>query len=555
MNKIKIIFFGIIIIASFLRLWQFGNVPPSPDWDEAALGYNAYSVLYTGKDEYGKFLPIVLRSFDDYKPALYAYLIIPFIKVFGLSVVSVRLPSALFGIITVIATFFLVKELFKNKKLEISGILIPVEYLALLSSFLLAISPWHIQFSRVAFESNVGVALNVLSLLFFLKGVRNPKFILLAFFFGAINIYMYQSEKVFTVLLFIILILIYRKELLKIKRKFIIGAILIAFVVGIPMIHYTLTDKNALSRAKGVSVFSDQTQFLKRNAVKFAEDNKSNDYLGIILDNRRLEYGKAIFNGYISHFDLNWLFISGDIARHHAPFMGLLYLFELPFLLIGVFILIFGKFETKTKILIFAYFLLAPLPASITSGVPHAVRTLNFLPTFQIFIALGLLFVWVYLTKVKPVLRIGVIYIFLLIFIFNFTYYFNQYFVQLNYYNALDWQYGYKEAVSYIEPIQKNYKEIIVANERPLDQSYMFFLFYLNYPPESYLKEGGTESGGFKESHDGFSNYIFRSIDWNREDKDKRLFIGRSGDFPDGAKVIKTIYLPNGDPVIKIVEG
>ncbi|PIZ96558.1 MAG: 4-amino-4-deoxy-L-arabinose transferase, partial [Candidatus Levybacteria bacterium CG_4_10_14_0_2_um_filter_36_16] len=67
-----IILFVIIVLAAVIRLWQLGVVPPSPDWDEASLGYNAYSIMTTGKDEYGKFLPFILRSFDDYKPALYA---------------------------------------------------------------------------------------------------------------------------------------------------------------------------------------------------------------------------------------------------------------------------------------------------------------------------------------------------------------------------------------------------------------------------------------------------------------------------------------------------
>ena len=69
----------IFLLAGLLRLWGIGAVPVSLDWDEAALGYNAYSIYHTGRDEYGKFLPVILKSFDDYKPALYAYTIIPFI--------------------------------------------------------------------------------------------------------------------------------------------------------------------------------------------------------------------------------------------------------------------------------------------------------------------------------------------------------------------------------------------------------------------------------------------------------------------------------------------
>src|SRR3989344_1501138 len=89
----KLLFVSIILIAFVLRFWQLGNVPPSPDWDEVSLGYNALSIMQTGKDEYGQSLPVILRSFDDYKPALYTYLVIPFIKVFGLTTLAVRLPS------------------------------------------------------------------------------------------------------------------------------------------------------------------------------------------------------------------------------------------------------------------------------------------------------------------------------------------------------------------------------------------------------------------------------------------------------------------------------
>src|SRR5438046_3421794 len=115
--KSKVFLIAILFIASLLRLWNLGSVPPSPDWDEVALGYNAYSIMQTGRDEYGKFMPIVLQSFDDYKPAIYIYSIIPLIPVFGLDIIAVRLPSAVFGILTVLATYFLVMELFKRKGL------------------------------------------------------------------------------------------------------------------------------------------------------------------------------------------------------------------------------------------------------------------------------------------------------------------------------------------------------------------------------------------------------------------------------------------------------
>src|SRR5438128_1362742 len=97
-----------------------------------------------------------------------------------------------------------------------------------------------------------------------------------------------------------------------------------------------------------------------------------------------------MISGYLAHYDLKWYFVKGDLERHHAPDMSLMYLWELPFLLIGIYYLIFGEFSGKAKLLLFSWVLLAPVPAAFAYGVPHAVRTLNFLPTFQIFTSVGL---------------------------------------------------------------------------------------------------------------------------------------------------------------------
>lgn len=539
----------IISIAAVLRLWQLGSVPPSPDWDETSLGYNAYSIMLTGKDEYGESLPLILRSFDDYKPGLYAYLVIPFIKLFGLEVFSVRLPSVIFGILTVLAAYFLVNELFKRRDI------------AILSSFLLAISPWHIQFSRVAFESNVGVAFNVFTILFFLKGLNSPRLLLLAVFFAGLNIHMYQGEKVFTPLLVLGLLIIFRKKILEIPRRFILGSAFIGFLLILPLIWYTFTQEQVFLRARGVSVFSDQTPFLSRTVERLQRDLEQNDILGLVLDNRRIIYAISFINGYLSHFDINWLFITGDEARHHAPNMGLLYLFELPFLFIGIYSLIFGKFDKKAKLAIFLWFLIAPIPAAITTGVPHAVRTLNFLPTWQIFTAFGILTTLAKVLGIKHnVLSIksGLLLVtcYLLLVTFNFSYYLNQYFVQQNYFNSQFWQYGYKEAVEEVKKLEPKYDKIVVSNRPHLDQSYMFFLFYLKYDPVKYQAEGGTVSGGFAEPHRGFSKYTFRPIEWDKEERNQRiLFVGRSSDFPENTKVIKIIHFLNGETAIKIVEG
>lgn len=555
MKKYAILFLLLItLLAGVMRFYKFGVVPPSPNWDEVALGYNAYSLLQTGRDEYGQFLPIVLRSYDDYKPALYAYLVIPFVAIFGLNTVSVRLPSAVLGVITVVAVYFLLKELLNKKEIEIHKRLVSAEAIALLSAFLLAISPWHIQFSRIGFESNVGLALNVLGALFFLKGLRKPLLLTLSAFFFTVSLYVYQSEKVFVPLLVLTFSLLFYKSLLQLPKKYLFLAVATGLVLIMPLIMYSATNQESFARARGVSVFSDKTQFLKQNVAKVIRDKEKNDFIGEVLDNRRFLYARAIVSGYLSHFDLNWLFITGDLARHHAPRMGLLYWWELPFLFIGIYVVFLSKLDKRTKLILFLWFFLAPVPASITSGVPHAVRTLNFLPMFQIFVAFGILEALGFIKARNYFAMKAFSSLYICFIVFNFTYFLNQYFVQQNYFNSLDWQYGYKDAISYVKEHQGEYEKIIVDNKPHLDQSYMFFLFYLQYPPREYQEFGKSASGGFKENHT-FGKFTFRPIDWSKEEKSPRiLYFGKSSDFPENVDALKQVNFLNGEPAIKIVQ-
>lgn len=539
--KNKIVLILIILVASFLRLWQLGAVPISPDWDEVSLGYNAYSIAHTGHDEYGAFLPVVMRSFDDYKPALYSYLAIPTTEIFGLNVFAVRLPSALFGILTVIAVYFLIKELFKK------------DNIALLASFLLAISPWHVHFSRIAFESNVGLSLNVFGTLLFVKGLKKPWLLFLSALSFVGSMYVYQSEKVFVPLLVVGLVLIFWKKVLQLPKKYILSVIIFGGILLFPMVFYLVTNKNALARARGVSVFSDQT-IIEKSVQWIQDDKERKDYLGLLLDNRRVIYGREVLANYLSHFDLNWLFITGDLARHHAPNMGLMYLWELPFLLVGIFLVVFGNIPRQTKLLLFTWFLITPIPASITTGVPHAVRALNFLPILQIMTGVGILGVLGWLDKRKIIFGVASASLALVI-LFSSFYYVDQYFVQQSYYTAYDWQYGYAQATAYVKAHEKEYKKIVVSNQPPLDQSYMFFLFYLKYPPQVYQKESLLSSGGFRENH-LFGKYEFRPIVWDKETKDADiLYIGRPSDFPNTATAhkLQIILYPNGQEAIVMV--
>ncbi len=128
----------IIAITTLLRLLFLDTIPSGFSCDEAANGYEAYSILETMRDRYGKFMPLFLKILgNDYRESLYIFIIVPFIKIFGLNEFGTRFPAAQCGILTVISVYYFVKESF-NKRI------------GLISALLLAINPWHIQFSCIS---------------------------------------------------------------------------------------------------------------------------------------------------------------------------------------------------------------------------------------------------------------------------------------------------------------------------------------------------------------------------------------------------------------------
>src|SRR3990167_4744464 len=103
----KILLILIIILAALTRVLFLGQFPNGFTGDEAQQGYSAYSILKTGRDEWGELLPIFPRGFGDFKPQLYTYLAIPSIAIFGLTIEAVLLPAALAGILALLVLYFL----------------------------------------------------------------------------------------------------------------------------------------------------------------------------------------------------------------------------------------------------------------------------------------------------------------------------------------------------------------------------------------------------------------------------------------------------------------
>lgn len=524
MKRTYLIILGIVIlIATFFRFYNLDIVPPSASLDEVSLGWNAYSILQTGKDEYGEKFPILLRAYDDYRPALYVYTVIPFIKTLGLNVLSVRLPSAIFSILTVLATYFLVKELFKKSEKEHK--LLKPEYVGLVSAFLLAISPWHIYISRLGHEVNLGLSFAIFGMLFFLK-----KNIYLSALFFVLSFMSYQTEKIFIPLFAMGLFFIFKEGILKMKRKIIV-LLLFSLIILVPFIRATLSE-NALIRFSGTNVLEQKKYRFVDQFLEFQRAASEKDLIGQFINNRRILAGQILAEGYFAHFNPAWLFTNEMGDPHKVPNLGLLYIWELPFILIGIYVLIRYNFDPKIKKVIFLWFLLAPVAASLATQSPHALRSFTFLPTWQIFSSLGFLYVS-YQLRSKRLRKLSIV-AFLLIILLSISYLFNNYFSFFPRVQAESFQLSLKKAIDYVKANEDLYYKVIFTNHNSLAQSYMFFLFYNKYDPKLYLREGGTVSGGYETEHK-FGKYEFRKIDIPQEEIGN-LFIGNYYDFPTVGK-------------------
>lgn len=503
----------IMVLAAFLRLYDLGNNPPSLDWDEASLGYNAFSILKTGKDEFGRAWPISIRSFEDYKPAMYTYLTVPAIWIFGLNEYSVRLPSAIMGTLTVLICFFLLKELFSKR-------------VALLATLLLTISPWHLQFSRIAFESNVSLFFVFTGFWFFLKALKKGVWFVPSAFFLVLSFYTYHSPRLVVPFVLLGWTIFYRKQIWQ-QRKYVFIAFILAIFLLIPFVQEALNVGRA--RLSSVTVISAQGN-LNDSIKKIEYDESVSDLLGKLLHNRRMIYVKAITKGYLDHFNLDFLFFRGDAPdRHHARDMGMLYLWEAPFIAFGLVVLT----RWKNAFPIFWWFLMAPLASSITTGTPHAVRALLFLPIYQIFTAIGIIYSFRWMKKFivfTPVIYLAKISVFILIAI-NIFYYFQMYYVHTPNEASKDWQYGYKQAVEVAKNFEDQVDKIVMTYK--YDQPHIFVLFFNQVDPVWY--QSLWQGGEVLREQRSFGKYTFRLIKWE-EDKNatNTLFIGTSDEIPDG---------------------
>jgi 4-amino-4-deoxy-L-arabinose transferase-like glycosyltransferase len=530
----KLLLLLIVIIAGFLRFYQLGSNPPSLTWDEAAWGYNAYSIGIDTKDEFGRLLPHdYLESFGDFKPPMYAYLDVIPVKVLGLNEFSTRVPSAIFGVLTVLLTYFLVQRIFWNSKEK--------EKYAILSTFILAISPWHIMLSRAAFEANVATFFLIFGVWGFLAATQDKKwYLIIPAVSFALSMYTFNTARIVAPLLVIILAFAFRKRLLQIKKE-----VLIAFVIGLavflPTFLFLLTPQASL-RFQEVNIFSDP------GIVKTANQEIANDqnaFWSKLIHNRRVLYSIEYVKHYFDNLSPNFLFIKGDgNPKFSIQSVGQMYIWDIPFFIAGILFLL--KRKEGNWWLVPLWLLISIIPAATARETPHALRIEAGLPTFQIFVAYGFV---ILLSNLKR-FRKAVIMILIILLLANFAYFYHEYLAHYATQFSGEWQYGYKDSINYIKSVEKNYDYVQVTNA--LGRPYIYYLFYTKTDPSYFRKTAVVHRDPFGfVTIEKFGKYIFpNDYNYALSKTKKVLYISTPYKLPENIKILKTFYLLNGNPVL-----
>lgn len=531
MNKFfdwkAILLLAIIILAFFLRIYKLGEIPASLNPDEAALGYNAYSILKTGADEHGQFLPLALKSFGDWKLPIYSYSAAISVAFFGSTEVAVRIPSAIAGVLGVFFIYGIALILFKKK-----GI-------ALFASFFLALSPWSIYFSRGAYEVNVATTIflgGFLALLYYFQK-KKVRYLFLSFVLFGATMFTQHNYIVFTPLYVFTILFLFRKNIVHNRRWY---AAISLFAILI-VVSYMSIIAGGGKKVSNLNIFNDRNVIYNRVEKLRGDNSPKNNFLERIFHTKYSGGAYQLALNYSNSYSPNYLFDKGgEKLVHNIGDVGYFYIFDAFLVIIGLMFLLWNR-EKKALLFLVPWLIIAPIPSAITREL-SGTRLFTIVPLFMLIASYGaykMITVWK-----ENKLRYAVSGIFILLFIGSVVYFLEYYFVHFNHQRIRFWRYGYREAVK----LTDKYPTYNVVMRGPENFPYIYFLFYEKYDPSQFRKEviyypPTSEGFLFVKS---FGRYSFvEEIDYdNLENNSIYIDDTRLNDNKN------SIFLPSGEPIL-----
>ena len=454
----------VVVLATILRVYDLGNLPSGFFCDEAGLGYNAFTIAEAGTDEHGNKFPLFFWSFGvSYKNPAYIYSAAIPVKLFGASEFSVRLTSALYGIATVIAVFFVGRALISA-------------WAGFFAALFLALCPWHIHFSRIAFELIAFPFCFTVAMIFLVRFTQGRKTLPLAMLFFGLCFYTYQIANLTVPLFLIGFTLLYLPDLLT-KRFLQAVTAFIVLVVTISPVLYFYYEHQDLT-----------TQYF-RNTTHFTDHEPT------------LVQAQRFFRYYQQFFSESFLFTNGDnIVRHAVRNHGELYWFYLPFMALGAIVCLFKR--DRAPKLILWWLAVYPIAPSFMTEIPTASRGIIGVVPFCLlggigFTAalrlLGWVLRWRPLVLATQVAAVCASSYFLVPEVYN---YLRDYIVEYPKYSAPTYggfQYGYRDAIQYMESRRGEFDRLMLTAVE-VNQPQVFPLFYRAVDPrKNYAERIGFE--------------------------------------------------------------
>lgn len=347
-NRYRLFLGLIILIGAFIRVVGINNPETGFYVDEAALGYNAKSLIETGTDEYGKFFPLAFRSFGDFKSPLYIYSAIPLVKLFGIPL-GVRLTSAVWGILTIWWVAEVAREVVGRKKKDGSN------WAGIIAGVSLALLPWHVNLSRHAIEAVMATALWSGGILLILKNKYPGAIAALA-----LSALTYHSTKYVAPLLVLSLLFFLFKN--KKKRK--LNSVMI--LACLFWIGATVINLQGFSNARALGVAS----------------------IGINGWGKTI---RDIASTYFSYFSPRVLNLGDWQVRNGIYGVSNVALIILCFFYLGTWQTI-KKLKNKNnfkQVLLLVVLILSPLPASATIDPFHSIRSLIMVVPLSVLTGVG----------------------------------------------------------------------------------------------------------------------------------------------------------------------
>lgn len=539
-------------LAVLTRFYKLGDAPAGLYIDEAGQGYSAYSILKTGKDEFGMPYPAVFRSFTDFKTPVYIYSIVPLIPIFDLTPFTVRLPSFIFSILTIPVLFLLIRKVAPPK------ISLP---LSLLTVFLLAISPWHILFGRTNFECNLALFFFLAGVYVFYQSLKQPFLMVVAAVLFAIAIPAYHSQRLVTPIMILALFIRHKEAILgQGHKKWTIIATVVGLLLLLPTISIATTP-GFLARASGLSILSSGTP------AGFLQEY--NGVFSWFVNGRWFLLVQEFFSLYLSYFSPRQMFNLGDYGpRSSFPELSTFFVWQMPFYLAGLYIFFKSKMS-DLKFFTLVLLIVAPLPAALTRDPYSTIRALPLVVSQTIIIALGMLFLFQFAQKRAREFKLKVQFLALSAFLslFVLVYSLGKIYssaILLNeYFRANEWDWGWKQVVETIEDLDKNLP-IVVDNSR--EEAYIELAFFLKYDPEAYQKENKeVELKNYytdmnRNTLIKLGSITTRPINWEIDLKTKQYLIGDGLAISEqqiqrhNLKLVRQINYPNKSVAFRIVQ-